>query len=119
MRARSSALSVLTIPACSGNGRASDKIRTKAIRRRNMQGSFEKSLASEVLKFWFGEGAEYGKAHQRWFEKDPSFDAEVSRRFSHVHDAQLQRREWLATPHECLARIIVLDQFPRQDRKSV
>jgi uncharacterized protein (DUF924 family) len=78
-----------------------------------MQGSFEKSLASEVLKFWFGEGVDYGKAHQRWFQKDPSFDAEVSRRFSHVHDEQMQSRDWLATPQECLARIIVLDQFPR------
>jgi uncharacterized protein (DUF924 family) len=78
-----------------------------------MQGSFENSLASEVLKFWFGEGAEYGKAHKRWFEKDAAFDAEVSRRFSHVHDEQVASRDWLATPRECLARIVVLDQFPR------
>ena len=78
-----------------------------------MQASFEKNLASEVLNFWFGEGPEYGKAHKRWFEKDPAFDAEVSRRFSHVHEDQGQSRDWLAAPRECLARIIVLDQFPR------
>ena len=78
-----------------------------------MQASFDKSLASEVLNFWFGEGAEHGKAHKRWFEKDPVFDAEVSRRFSHVHEDQTQSRDWLAAPRECLGRIIVLDQFPR------
>ena len=59
-----------------------------------MQGSFEKSLASEVLKFWFGEGAEYGKAHQRWFDKDPTFDAEVGRHFSHVYEGQMESRDW-------------------------
>lgn len=78
-----------------------------------MQGSFENSLASEVLKFWFGEGAEYGKTHKRWFEKDPTFDAEVGRHFSHVYEEQMESRDWLATPRECLARIVVLDQFPR------
>lgn len=72
-----------------------------------------KSLASEVLRFWFGEGADYGKAHKRWFDKDPSFDGEVSRRFSHVHEEQMASREWLDAPRECLARVIVLDQFPR------
>jgi len=71
------------------------------------------SLASEVLKFWFGDGPDYGKAHKRWFDKHPSFDAEVRRRFSHVHDQQMASREWLKAPRECLARIIVLDQFPR------
>lgn len=72
-----------------------------------------KSLAAEVLKFWFGEGADYGKAHKRWFEKDRAFDAEVSRRFSHVHEELMGNRDWLDSPRESLARIIVLDQFPR------
>jgi uncharacterized protein (DUF924 family) len=72
-----------------------------------------KSLAPEVLGFWFGEGAEYGKVHKRWFEKDPAFDAEVRRRFLKLHGQQAVSREWLDDPRECLARIIVLDQFPR------
>jgi uncharacterized protein (DUF924 family) len=72
-----------------------------------------KSLAPHVLSFWFGEGAEYGKVHKRWFEKDPAFDAQVRRRFLHVHEQQTLSREWLDRPHDCLARIIVLDQFPR------
>lgn len=71
------------------------------------------SLAPAVLSFWFGEGAMYGKPHKRWFEKDPAFDAEVRRRFLPLHEQQTLGREWLNAPRDCLARIIVLDQFPR------
>lgn len=72
-----------------------------------------KILAPEVLRFWFGEGAEYGAVYQRWFAKDPAFDAEVRMRFSKLHEELSANREWLDTPHGCLARIVVLDQFPR------
>ena len=74
-----------------------------------------KSLAPEILKFWFGEGADYGKAHKRWFEKDQAFDAEVVRRFGALHAEMRQgkHRDWLDDPRSALARIIVLDQFPR------
>lgn len=67
----------------------------------------------EVLAFWFGEGADYGARHKRWFEKDAAFDAEVRRRFAPLHEQQTLDREWLGEPRACLARIIVLDQFPR------
>jgi uncharacterized protein (DUF924 family) len=74
-----------------------------------------KSLALEVLDFWFGERAEYGKAHKRWFEKDPAFDALVARRFASLHQEMLAAKHagWLDEPRACLARILVLDQFPR------
>lgn len=74
-----------------------------------------KSLAPAVLKFWFGEGAEYGKTHKRWFEKDPAFDARVTQHYSNLHDEMVKgkHRDWLDEPRPCLARIIVLDQFPR------
>ena len=74
-----------------------------------------KSLAPRVLRFWFGEGVERGKARKRWFEKDQGFDSEVRREFGALH-AQLAagaHRDWLESPADCLARIIVLDQFPR------
>jgi uncharacterized protein (DUF924 family) len=70
-------------------------------------------LAPEVLGFWFGGDAEYGVAHKRWFQKDPAFDAEVRRRFLSLHAELAGNGEWLDAPRECLARIIVLDQFPR------
>jgi uncharacterized protein (DUF924 family) len=71
------------------------------------------SLAPPILSFWFGEGDDYGRVHKRWFEKDPAFDAEVRRRFLQVHERQTLSREWLDHPRDCLARIVVLDQFPR------
>lgn len=73
------------------------------------------SLSPEILQFWFGEGADYGKAHKRWFEKDRTFDAEVKRRFGALHEEMRggQHRDWLHEPRSALARIIVLDQFPR------
>ena len=79
-----------------------------------------KSLAPQVLKFWFGQGADYGKVHKRWFEKDRAFDIEVTSRFGPLHDAMLEgkHREWLDHPRDCLARIIVLDQFPRHIYRS-
>jgi uncharacterized protein (DUF924 family) len=74
-----------------------------------------KSLALDVLHFWFGEGADYGKVHKRWFEKNGAFDAEVAERFASLHEEMLagKDRDWLQEPRPCLARIIVLDQFPR------
>jgi uncharacterized protein (DUF924 family) len=74
-----------------------------------------KSLAPQVLNFWFGEGAGYGKVRKRWFEKNPAFDAVVTKRFQRLHAEMLEgrHREWLDDPRDCLARIIVLDQFPR------
>jgi uncharacterized protein (DUF924 family) len=74
-----------------------------------------KSLAPDVLRFWFGDGADYGKAHKRWWQKDQSFDALLTKRFKALHQEMLdgKHRGWLDDPRDCLARIIVLDQFPR------
>jgi uncharacterized protein (DUF924 family) len=70
-------------------------------------------LAQDVLDFWFGTGAERGKAHKRWFEKNAAFDAEIRSRFLSSYEDQLCDDAWLRTPASCLARIVVLDQFPR------
>ena len=67
--------------------------------------------AAEVLGFWFArEGRD-----KRWFQKDDRFDAEVRRRFFALHaDAAAGRLEaWKDSARECLALILVLDQFPR------
>lgn len=68
----------------------------------------------DVLAFWFGSGAEHGKRHKRWFEKNAAFDAEITRLFLKLYESLAGNREWLDAPRGCLARIIVLDQFPRQ-----
>jgi uncharacterized protein (DUF924 family) len=59
-----------------------------------------------VLDFWFARPAD-------WFRKSDAFDAEVSRRFLPTYEHLVSAREWLDPPKDCLARIIVLDQFPR------
>jgi uncharacterized protein (DUF924 family) len=69
--------------------------------------------AAEVLAFWFGEGADYGRRHKRWFEKQPAFDAVVRQRFLGLYQELAAGREWLDSDGERLARILVLDQFPR------
>ena len=69
--------------------------------------------AAEVLAFWFGEGAERGKAHKRWFEKNSTFDAEVRARFLPLYETLSASDDWLSRADDCLARIVVLDQFPR------
>lgn len=70
--------------------------------------------ADDVLAFWFGSGDEYGKRQKRWFEKDAAFDAEIKRHFLDLYETLAGNRDWLDAPKDCLARIIVLDQFPRQ-----
>ena len=76
--------------------------------------------AREVLEFWFGGGEDYGKRHNRWFAKDPAFDAELRVRFALLLGklAAGAHREWLEESDACLARIIVLDQFSRQIHRS-
>jgi uncharacterized protein (DUF924 family) len=71
--------------------------------------------AAEVLRFWFGEPGRYGERLKRWFEKSAAFDAEVRVKFAALYReaAGGGKRQWLETAADCLARVIVLDQFPR------
>ena len=73
------------------------------------------SLPHQVHEFWFGAGADYGKRHKRWFEKDPSFDDQVRSRFGALLQEMVSGKhgDWLLGPSACLARVLVLDQFPR------
>ena len=73
-------------------------------------------VAREVLQFWFGAGEDYGRRHKRWFAKEPAFDAQLGERFTPLLDELLAGKYcgWLGEPQACLARIVALDQFPRQ-----
>ena len=65
--------------------------------------------AQEVLRFWFDE-------HPKdWFVKKPELDAEIRQRFHALHgEARSGALDaWLEEPRACLARVILLDQFPR------
>jgi uncharacterized protein (DUF924 family) len=63
--------------------------------------------AEEVLRFWFGQDPKH------WFEKNATFDAEIRSRFLPLYEALATNGDWLSRPQDCLARIVVLDQFPR------
>ena len=71
--------------------------------------------AREVLSFWFGEGPERGNPRNAWFRKDPAFDAEILSRFLALYEQAAANRlaAWTERAGECLALVIVLDQFPR------
>ena len=63
----------------------------------------------DVLAFWRTAGPD------KWFAKEPTFDAEIAARFGAAWRAAADGRlaQWEATPDGALALVIVLDQFPR------
>lgn len=70
--------------------------------------------AAEVLQFWFGDGPPYADRPE-WFRKSDAFDREIERRFAALIETALQDglTAWAAEPAPALARVILLDQFPR------
>ena len=77
-----------------------------------MPNSHDKAAAQidEVLRFWFEETAK-----ERWFEKNPAFDAAIRARFGALHEAAASggHADWAADAEGALALLIVLDQFSR------
>jgi uncharacterized protein (DUF924 family) len=65
--------------------------------------------AEEVLAFWLAAG------HERWFEPDEDFDAQIRQRFATTYEDAAAGRlsAWENSPQGALALVIVLDQFPR------
>ena len=65
--------------------------------------------SADVVAFWREAGPE------RWFRKDPVFDAEFRARFLVAHEqaARGELDEWAQRAPGALALLILLDQFPR------
>lgn len=65
--------------------------------------------AADILRFWFEEHP------KNWFVKNPDFDAQIRTGFLSLHEAAVagQCAHWVDAPHNCLALVILLDQFPR------
>jgi uncharacterized protein (DUF924 family) len=63
----------------------------------------------DVLAFWLTAG------HERWFDPDQAFDAEIRQRFAATYEDAVAGRlsAWENSPEGALALAIVLDQFPR------
>ncbi|MDJ0799216.1 MAG: DUF924 family protein [Calothrix sp. MO_167.B12] len=75
------------------------------------------SRAREILDFWFGKPDEpgYGKPRKIWFSKQPEFDEEIRTWFypDYQRAAAGYLDNWAELPQNCLALILLLDQFPR------
>jgi uncharacterized protein (DUF924 family) len=67
--------------------------------------------AREVLDFWF----QGDPRDPRWFRKDEDFDRAIRDRFLPLYElaAAGGLAAWLESSAECVALVIVLDQFPR------
>lgn len=77
--------------------------------------------ARDVLDFWFGTpgAAIWNTARKEWFTKRDDFDATIRDAFlptwQAAHDGAHQGapEDWSTTPEGACARLILLDQFPR------
>ena len=71
------------------------------------------ALAEEILAFWFGPTPHV--ARDIWFRKDDAFDREIRERFGAALAAGIAGAfgEWCTTAHGSLARVVLLDQLPR------
>ncbi|TVQ20466.1 MAG: DUF924 domain-containing protein [Leptolyngbya sp. DLM2.Bin15] len=74
--------------------------------------------SSTILAFWFGEPIQtpnYAERRSIWFGKDPDLDQEIGDRFlsTYRQAAAGELDHWQQTPLDCLALVIVLDQFSR------
>ncbi len=73
------------------------------------------SRAEEIVDFWFGTGTERGATRREWFSKDVAFDASIRTRFLGLYESAATGRlaAWREQAAECLALVVLLDQFPR------
>ena len=73
--------------------------------------------AQAVLDFWFGTPDDplHHSPRDKWFVKDPAFDAECGQRFGALIEQALAGAlgHWATLPQGALAQIVVLDQFTR------
>ncbi|SDD27016.1 Uncharacterized conserved protein, DUF924 family [Cupriavidus sp. YR651] len=73
--------------------------------------------AVQLLDFWFGTpgSAIWSVSRREWFAKDDAFDAAICDKFLPLWQAADDgaAEGWSATPEGACARIVLLDQFPR------
>jgi len=72
-----------------------------------------------ILHYWFGTSADDAEVIREksalWWKKDPKVDEEMRQRFEITLEAESQGEleSWGKIPRGQLARILLLDQFPR------
>jgi len=77
-------------------------------------------IAKNVLDYWFGKQRpirleESQKRTTNWFRANADLDYDIERRFGKLVSTARQGLfdRWSSDPEECLALILLLDQFPR------
>jgi len=77
-----------------------------------------KSIES-IIDYWFGEhpddDAVIREKSDLWWKKNPEVDKEIRRRFETLLESELKGElaSWANSPRGRLARMLLLDQFPR------
>lgn len=66
--------------------------------------------ATALLDFWFGPRDEWREV---WFETHPEFDRALKERFGDLAHSAPTLIGWMETAEGALARVIALDQLPR------
>jgi uncharacterized protein (DUF924 family) len=68
------------------------------------------NTSQPIINFWFNE-----ISPKQWWTKSDEFDQLIRQRFQCVYEDSRDGKclDWLNAAQSCLARIIVLDQFPR------
>jgi uncharacterized protein (DUF924 family) len=73
-----------------------------------------RSWVGQVLDFWFGLDP------KQWWKADPELDGQIKERFLNLWEEERQRlpADFLGSPQEALAAIVLFDQFPRNMFRS-
>ncbi|WP_372522835.1 DUF924 family protein [Sulfuricaulis sp.] len=72
-----------------------------------------------VLRYWFGNSVDEAEVIREksglWWKKNPDVDDEIRRRFEPMLESEIKGEltSWGNSPRGQLARILLLDQFPR------
>ena len=78
--------------------------------------------AQALLNFWFGAPDNPERLHHKqiWFRSTPEYDAAVRQNFAADHDAAVAGAfaAWEDAPLSALARVMLLDQVPRNIFRS-
>jgi uncharacterized protein (DUF924 family) len=71
----------------------------------------------DILDFWFGpaDAPDYDTPKEMWFRGGPEVDATIRDRFLAEVEAAASGGldHWVAKPEDCIALVLLLDQFPR------
>lgn len=75
------------------------------------------ALSEDILTFWFGDTDLERDMERRevWFRSTPYFDAEIDRRYREIQERAGGGAfdHFTEDPADCLALVLMLDQFPR------